>query len=163
MTTINQKADNPFGKLKFKRIRGKREGKAKWKQKKKSVRQGLLQVCKGLLIFCFAEKKEESWVSISSSREWKLDLIYLLIYFINLKIANCCSILLISISYVYPLLIIENTLKFYQLFCPFKCVSISWGINNGFLFFFFTGGNHLILCITILYSICWSPIWLCWL
>ena len=66
-----------------------------------------------------------------------MDLIYLLIYFINLKMANCCSILLISISYVYPLLIIENTLKFYQLFCPFKCVSISWGINNGFLFSFF--------------------------
>ena len=37
MTTINQKADNPFGKLKFKRIRGKREEKAKRKQKKKRV------------------------------------------------------------------------------------------------------------------------------
>ena len=126
MTTINQKADNPFGKLKFKRIRGKREKKSQVKTKEEeSAQQGLLQVCKGLLIFCFAEKKEKSWVSISSSGEWKLDLIYLLIYFINLKIVNCCSILLISISYVYSLLIIENTLKFYQLFCPFKCVSIS--------------------------------------
>lgn len=84
-------------------------------KEEESVRQGLLQVCKGLLIFCFAEKKEKSWVSISSSGEWKLDFIYLLIYFINLKIVNCCSILLISISYVYSLLIIENTLKFYQL------------------------------------------------